>query len=127
MFCHNYDPSQPTDLRQLATGLGGWSPDEPATADLTLALGLWNTGAPGVVRCRVGIKRPGEDVKYLGEADAALDDPGEMAILPLKLTVTFDRPGTYWAIGEFDGQTLVEVPFTVTADPAPTARGDQPA
>jgi hypothetical protein len=42
-----------------------------------------------------------------------------MVVLPLKLTLTFETPGTYWAIGEFDGQRLVEVPFSVTADPAP--------
>jgi hypothetical protein len=68
------------------------------------------------------MERPGEDVKFLGEADATVEDAGEMAILPLKMTFTFDRPGTYWAIGEFDGARLVEVPFTVTAEDAPTVR-----
>lgn len=122
MFCHDYDPSVPTDLRRLATGLGGWSADQPSTTELTLALGLWNAGGPGRVRCRIGIRRPGEDTRFIGEADAHLDDPGEMAILPLKLTLTFEQPGTYWAIGEFDGRTLVEVPFTVTEAAAPTVR-----
>lgn len=121
MFCHEYDPTHPTDLRQMTTGLGGWSAEAPPTVNLTLALGLWNAGAPGAVRCRVGVRRPGEEIKYLGEADTTVEDPGEMAILPLKLTLTFDRPGTYWAVGEFDGQVLVEVPFTVTEAPAPTA------
>jgi hypothetical protein len=124
MFCHEYDPDRPTDLRNVATGLGGWAPDRITTTELTLAIGLWNTGTPGQVHCRVGIKRPGEDIRFLGEAEATVEDPGEMAILPLKLTVTFDRPGTYWAIGEFDGQPLVEVPFTVTAEAAPTVRHD---
>jgi hypothetical protein len=45
-----------------------------------------------------------------------------MVVLPLKMTLTFEQPGTYWAIGEFDGARLVEVPFTVTAD-APPAFG----
>lgn len=120
MFCHEYDPNTPTDLRQMTTGLGGWSADAPPTVQLTLAIGLWNAGEAGQVRCRIGVRRPEEDVKYLGEADTTLEDPGEMAILPLKLTLTFDRPGTYWAVGEFDGKTLVEVPFTVTETPAPT-------
>jgi hypothetical protein len=119
MFCHEYDPDHPTDLRQMTTGLGGWSDTDHPTVHLTLAVALWNTGGPGSVHCRVGVRRPGEDVKFLGEADTSVEDPGEMALLPLKLTITFDRPGTYWAIGEFDGQTLVEVPFTVTAEQAP--------
>jgi hypothetical protein len=122
MFCHEYDPSRPTDLQRMATGLGGWSEDRPVTAELTLAIGLWNAGAPGRVHCRIGMERPGEDVRFLGEADATVEDAGEMAILPLKMTFTFDRPGTYWAIGEFDGHRLVEVPFTVTAEAAPTSR-----
>lgn len=122
MFCHEYDPARPTDLRQMATGLGGWDAADHPTVQLTLAIGLWNAGAPGRVHCRIGIRRPGEETKYLGEADTAVEDPGEMAILPLKLTLTFDRPGTYWAVGEFDGRTLVEVPFTVTEDAAPTVR-----
>lgn len=119
MFCHEYDPEQPTDLRQMTTGLGGWTATSHPTMQLTLAVGLWNTGGPGPVRCRMGVRRPGEDVKYLGEADTTVEDPGEMAILPLKFTLTFDRPGTYWAVGEFDGETLVEVPFTVTEEGAP--------
>lgn len=125
MFCHEYDPDRPTDLRHMATGLGGWRGDQPSTTELTLAIGLWNAGSPGRVRCRVGVRRPGEEVRFLGEADAHVEDPGEMAILPLKLTLTFDRPGTYWAIGEFDGQVLVEVPFTVTAEQAPTVKHAQ--
>lgn len=120
MFCHEYDPDRPTDLRQMTTGLGGWSAEAHPTISLTLAIGLWNAGAPGRVHCRVGVKRPDDDVRFLGEADATLEDPGEMAVLPLKMTLTFERPGTYWAVAEFDGQTLVEVPFTVTTDPAPT-------
>lgn len=122
VFCHEYDPNQPTDLRQMTTGLGGWQESDPPTVQLTLALGLWNAGAPGRVHCRVGIRRPDDEIKYLGEADATVEDPGEMAILPLKLTLTFDRPGTYWAVGEFDGHVLVEVPFTVTTEAAPTAK-----
>jgi hypothetical protein len=120
MFCHEYDPDHPTDLRQMTTGVGGWTADDPPTVQLTLAVGLWNAGAPGRVHCRVGMRRPDEDIKYLGEADATVEDAGEMAIMPLKLTVTFDRPGTYWAICEFDGVPLVEVPFSVSAQPAPT-------
>lgn len=114
MFCQEYDPEQPTDLRRMTTGIAGWSADEPPTLDLTLAIGLWNAGAPGRVSCRVGVRRPGDELRYLGEADTTVEDPGEMAILPLKLTLTFERPGTYWAVGEFDGRVLVEVPFTVT-------------
>jgi hypothetical protein len=122
MFCHDYDPERPTDLRQMTTGIGGWTAGDPPTIQLTLAIGLWNAGGPGRVRCRMGVRRPGDEVQYLGEGEATVDDSGEMVILPLKFTLTFEQPGTYWAIGEFDGQTLVEVPFTVTADPAPTQR-----
>jgi len=120
MFCQQYDPERPTDLRYVTTGLGGWRPDAPSTTQLTLAVGLWNAGGAGRVHCRVGIRRPGDEVVYLGEADATVEDPGEMAVLPLTLTLTFDRPGTYWAVCEFDGVPLVEVPFTVTEAPAPT-------
>ena len=120
MFCQGYDPERPTDLRQMTTGIGGWQAESPPTVELTLALGLWNTGGPGRVSCRVGIRRPGEDTTFLGEGDTALNDPGEMAILPLKMTLTFDRPGIYWAICEFNGIPLVEVPFSVTEAPPPT-------
>ena len=65
MFCHEYDPETPTDLRQMTTGLGGWSADSPPTVELTLALGLWNAGAPGAVRCRIGVRRPGDEVKFV--------------------------------------------------------------
>lgn len=119
MFCHDYDADKPTDLRQMTTGIGGWTAEEPPTVQLTLALGLWNTGAPGVVRCRFGVRRPGEETQFLGEGDAQLEEPGEMAIMPLRLTLTFERPGIYWAICEFDGRPLVEVPFRVTAQAAP--------
>src|SRR4029079_13186303 len=34
MFCHDYDPESPTDLRQMATGIGGWTADEPPTVQL---------------------------------------------------------------------------------------------
>lgn len=122
MFCQGYDPERPTDLRQLTTGIGGWTADAPPKVELTLAIGLWNAGGPGRIRCRLGVRRPGEDVVYVGEGDTEVNDPGEMAVLPLKLTLTLDRPGTYWAIGEFDGARLVEVPFSVTAAPPPTAR-----
>ena len=123
MFCHDYDPAHPTDLRQMTTGVGGWSAEEPPTVHLTLAVGLWNAGAAGRVRCRVGVRRPGEPIKYLGEGDATVADAGELVIMPLKLTLTLDRPGTYWAVGEFEGAPLVEVPFSVTDEPAPTTRG----
>jgi len=119
MFCQSYDPERPTDLRQMTTGVGGWTADAPPTVELTLAIGLWNAGGAGRVRCRVGVRRPGDDVAYLGEGDTMLEEAGEMAIMPLKLTLTFDRPGTYWAICEFDGRPLVEVPFTVSEAPAP--------
>src|SRR6185503_6083959 len=59
--------------------------------------------------------------QYVGEGDTMVNDPGEMVILPLKFTLTLDRPGTYWAVAEFDGVRLAEVPFTVTPDPPPTA------
>jgi len=120
MFCQGYDPERPTDLRQMTTGIGGWTSDHPPTVELTLAVGLWNAGGPGRVRCRVGVQRPGDEVSFLGEGDATMEDQGEMAIMPLKLTLTFDRPGTYWAVCEFDGRRLVEVPFTVSESPAPT-------
>jgi len=119
MFCQGYDPERPTDLRQMTTGIGGWDPDAPPTHELTLALGLWNAGGEGTVRCRLGMRRPGDDVELLGEGEAVVRDPGEMVILPLKFTLTFDRPGTYWAICEFNGDPLVEVPFTVSEEPAP--------
>lgn len=120
MFCHDYDPDHPTDLRQMTTGLGGWTADEPPTVQLTLAVGLWNAGGAGQVVCKVGVRRPGEDVAYLGEGDTTVEDQGEMVIMPLKMTLTFERAGTYWAIVEFSGERLIEVPFTVSADPAPT-------
>ena len=120
MFCQRYDPEQPTDLRHMTTGLGGWRSDPPPTMELTLAIGLWNAGGPGKVTCRLGVRRPGDEVHFLGEGDTSVDAAGEMAILPLTMTLTFERPGIYWAIGEFDGQVLVEVPFAVTAEPAPT-------
>jgi hypothetical protein len=119
MFCHDYDPDRPTDLRQMTTGIGGWTESDPPTVQLTLAVGLWNAGGPGQVRCRLGVRRPGEEVQFLGEGEATVTASGEMVVLPLKLTLTFETPGTYWAIGEFDGQRLVEVPFSVTADPGP--------
>jgi hypothetical protein len=121
MFCQGYDPERPTDLRQMTTGLGGWVADNPPTVELTLAVGLWNAGGPGRVTCRLGIRRPGEESVFVGEGDTLLHDPGELAILPLKLTLTFERPGIYWAICEFAGQPLVEVPFSVSEEPAPTA------
>lgn len=119
MFCQQYDPERPTDLRQMTTGIGGWTAEDPPTLELTLAMGLWNAGGPGEVRCRFGVRRPGQDVDFLGEGDTTVRDPGEMIILPLKLTLTFEAVGTYWAVCEFDGETLVEVPFSVTADPPP--------
>ena len=119
MFCQNYDPERPTDLRQMTTGLGGWRADSPPTVALTLALGLWNAGSPGRITCRVGIRRPGEEATFLGEGDTTLSDEGEMALLPLKMTLTFERPGTYWAVCEFDGVRLIEVPFSVSEAPAP--------
>jgi hypothetical protein len=119
MFCEGYDPGYPTDLRRMTTGIGGWKAEEPPTVELTLAVGLWNAGGPGAVRCRIGLRRPGEDVTYIGEADAMLEEAGEMAIMPLKLTLTFDRPGIYWAICELADAPLVEVPFSVSAAPAP--------
>jgi len=122
MFVQNYDPSIPTDLRQMTTGIGGWRAEAPPTMQLTLALGLWNTGEAGRVTCKLGMKRPGEELKFIGEGDTDVTDSGELVVLPLKLTLTFDMPGTYWAIAEFDGQRLVEVPFTVSADAAPTVR-----
>lgn len=123
MFCQSYDPNRPTDLREMTTGIGGWTAAAPPTVELTLAVGLWNAGGAGRVDCRLGVRRPGEDVTYLGEGTTQIDEPGEMAIMPLKLTLTFDRPGIYWAVGEFDGQTLVEVPFSVSEDPAPAFGG----
>jgi hypothetical protein len=105
----------------MTTGIGGWRGSDPPTVELTLALGLWNRGGPGRVSCRLGIIRPGDDTTWLGEGDALVEASGELAILPLKLTLTFDRPGTYWAVCEFDGQLLVEVPFSVSEAPPPTA------
>jgi hypothetical protein len=122
MFVQGYDPERPTDLRQMTTGIGGWTEDAPPTVELTLAMGLWNAGGEGKVTCRLGVVRPGEDVRYIGEGDTTVNDAGEMVVLPLKITLTCDRPGTYWAVGEFDGERLVEVPFTVTSD-APPAFG----
>ena len=122
MFVLDYDPEQPTDLRRMTTGIGGWTSVAPPTVELTLAIGLWNAGSAGTITCRLGVRRPGDDLQFIGEGDASVNDPGEMVILPLKFTLTFDRPGTYWAIGEFDGEVLVEVPFSVSADPAPAFR-----
>lgn len=123
MFVLDYDPEHPTDLRRMTTGIGGWTSVAPPTVALTLAIGLWNAGAPGQVMCRLGVKRPGDDVQYLGEGDTQVHEPGEMVILPLKLTLTFDRPGTYWAVADFDGQRLVEVPYTVTPEESPALGG----
>lgn len=123
MFCQDYDPEAPTDLRRMTTGIGGWTEGDPPTVELTLAMGLWNAGAPGKVHCRLGVRRPGEDLKYLGEGDTMVNDPGELAILPLKIALTFDRPGVYWAVCEFEGAAIVEVPFAVTSDPAPAFSG----
>ncbi len=123
MFCQSYDPNRPTDLRQMTTGIGGWRAEEPPTVELTLAIGLWSAGAVGRIDCRVGVRRPGEDVVYIGEGDTQIEALGEMAIMPLKLTLTFERPGTYWAVCEFDGTTLVEVPFSVSEAPPPAAAG----
>jgi hypothetical protein len=123
MFCQGYDPQQPTDLRHMTTGIGGWNAEAPPTIELTLAIGLWNAGGAGQVGCRLGIQRPGEEVVYLGEGDTQVEGPGELAVLPLKLTLTCDRTGTYWAIGEFNGQRLVEVPFSVTDEPPPATLG----
>jgi hypothetical protein len=119
MFVQGYDPERPTDLRQMTTGVGGWRADASPTVELTLAMGLWNAGSEGRITCRLGVQRPGDDVRYVGEGETTVRDPGEMVVLPLKVTLTLDRPGTYWAIAEFDGHRLVEVPFTVTADAPP--------
>ncbi|MCC7008821.1 MAG: hypothetical protein IT184_08400 [Acidobacteria bacterium] len=121
MFCQQYDPEHPTDLRHMATGIGGWSAETPPTVELTLAIGLWNAGGPGRVRCRLGVRRPDDEIQYVGEGDTDIQDTGELAVLPLKFTLTLDRPGIYWAIGEFDGATIVEVPFNVSDTPAPTS------
>ena len=123
MFVLDYDPERPTDLRRMTTGIGGWTAVAPPTVELTLAIGLWNAGAPGKVTCRLGVRRPGEDVQFIGEGDTEVNEPGEMVILPLKLTLTFERPGTYWALAEFDGHSLVEVPFTVSEDASPAFGG----
>jgi hypothetical protein len=123
MFCQSYDPNRPTDLRQMTTGIGGWTAEAPPTVELTLALGLWSAGGEGRVGCRVGVRRPGDDIVYIGEGDTQIESPGEMAIMPLKLTLTFDRTGVYWAVCEFDGQALVEVPFSVSDAPPPAAAG----
>ena len=120
MFCREYDPATPTDLRQMTTGLGGWRADAIPTVDLTLAMGLWNAGGPGQVKCRLGVRRPDDEMQYIGEGDTIVSDVAEMVILPLKFQLTFDRPGTYWAVCEFGGDQIVEVPFTVTEEPAPT-------
>ena len=120
MFVQGYDPERPTDLRHMTTGIGGWKPEAPPTLELTLAMGLWNAGVERRVTCRLGVQRPGEDVRYIGEGETTVRDAGELVVLPLKMTLTFDRPGTYWAIGEFDGARLVEVPFTVTSAPPPS-------
>jgi hypothetical protein len=119
MFVQSYDPERPTDLRQMTTGIGGWREDHHPTVELTLALGLWNAGDEGSVTCRLGVRRPDDEIRYIGEGDATVRDAGEMIVLPLKFTITLDRPGTYWAVGEFDGVPLVEVPFTVSTDAAP--------
>jgi hypothetical protein len=123
MFCQSYNPDRPTDLREMTTGIGGWRADDPPTVELTLAIGLWSAGGAGRVDCRVGVRRPGDAVVYLGEGDTSIEAPGELAIMPLKLTLTFDRPGIYWAICEFGGVPLVEVPFSVTDAPPPAAHG----
>jgi len=123
MFCQSYDPNHPTDLREMTTGIGGWKAEDPPTVQLTLAVGLWNAGGPGEVVCRMGVRRPGEEVTFLGEGTTIIEAPGEMAIMPLKLTLTLDRPGLYWAIGEFDGTPLVEVPFSVSEAPPPAIHG----
>jgi hypothetical protein len=122
MFCQGYDPDLPTDLRRMTTGVGGWTAEHPPTVELTLAVGLWNAGGAGRVACRLGIRRPGDEILYVGEGDTEMQNQGELAVLPLKLTLTLDRPGIYWAVCEFAGQPLVEVPFSVTAEPAPTMR-----
>ena len=128
MFCQGYDPNNPTDLRQMTTGIGGWRADDPPTVELTLAVGLWSAGGAGRVGCRVGVRRPGDETVYIGEGDTHIEAPGEMAIMPLKFTLTLDRPGIYWAVCEFNGQPLVEVPFSVTDAPPPTQRSlDAPA
>ena len=122
MFVQNYDPERPTDLRQMTTGIGGWRAEAPPSVQLTLALGVWNTGGARRVTCKLGLRKPGEEIQYIGEGETTVTDSGELVVLPLKMTLTFEKTGTYWAIGEFDGQRLVEVPFTVSADPAPTSR-----
>ena len=123
MFVLDYDPEKPTDLRRMTTGIGGWTAVAPPTVELTLAIGLWNAGAPGTIICKLGVRRPGDEIQFIGEGDTQVTEPGEMVILPLKLTLTFDRPGTYWALADFDGQRLVEVPFTVSADVSPAFGG----
>ena len=102
----------------MTTGIGGWRAEAPPTVQLTLAIGLWNTGGAGRITCRLGVIRPGESMQFIGEGDTQVADSGEMVVLPLKMTLTFDQPGTYWAIGEFDGKRVVEVPFTVTCRPS---------
>jgi hypothetical protein len=123
MFCKTYDPERPTDLRTMITGIGGWSEADPPALDLTLALGLWNAGGAGTVRLRLGVRRPGCETEYVGEGDTTVQEAGEMVILPLKVSLTFDQPGIYWALCEFAGQPLIEVPFSVSEAPSPSAPG----
>ena len=75
MFVQNYDPEHPTDLRQMTTGIGGWRAEAPPTMQLTLALGLWNTGAARRVTCKLGVQRPGEDLQFIGEGDTDVTYP----------------------------------------------------
>ena len=67
MFVQSYDPERPTDLRHMTTGIGGWRADAPPTVELTLAMGLWNAGSEGRVTCRLVIRRPDDDIRYIGE------------------------------------------------------------
>ena len=119
MFCKTYDPERPTDLRTMITGIGGWTEADPPTLDLTLALGLWNAGGAGMVRLRLGVRRPERETEFVGEGDTTVRETGEMVILPLKVSLTFDQPGIYWAVCEFDGRLLIEVPFSVTETASP--------
>jgi len=36
----------------MTTGIGGWRAEAPPTVELTLAMGLWNSGGEGKVTCR---------------------------------------------------------------------------